>query len=224
MNNSRSLERKCWGLLQRKQVWALTWRARLLVVAMFAALAVLLFFGTHPFLALDAQVKSGVLVVEGWVPEYAITNFILHHPEYERIYTTGGPTSADRNATDPSNTYASVGYHILAQAGVPRSKLTMVPCWVKQRDRTYASDLALKQWCETNGVALTAFDIATLDVHARRSRLLAQMAFPHADVGVIPLRNEDYEPNRWWRYSEGVKEVLSEAAAYLYARFLFSPD
>ena len=43
-------------------------------------------------------------------------------------------------------------------------------------------------------------------------------------VGVIALPNVQYEADHWWRYSEGVKETLGEAIAYLYARFLFSPD
>jgi hypothetical protein len=61
-------------------------------------------------------------------------------------------------------------------------------------------------------------------VHARRSRLLFQKAFgPGIEVGVIAIRDREYNPRVWWRYSEGVKEVLSEGAAYLYARFLFYP-
>ena len=42
-------------------------------------------------------------------------------------------------------------------------------------------------------------------------------------VGIIAVPNPDYDSSRWWRYSEGVKEVVSESVAYLYARFLFHP-
>jgi len=220
----RRTRRTCFGLLQRKETWTLTWRAWLLMLAMFVGASLLVFFGIHPFLALDAQVKSGVLVVEGWVPEYALTNFIARHPEYERIYTTGGPTHTDRYSKDVSDTHASVSFQRLLKAGVPASRLVMVPCWVNRRDRTYANAAALRHWCETNTVTLDAFDVVTIGVHARRSLLLAEKAFPNAHIGVIPLLDEDYEPDKWWRYSEGVKEVLSEGAAYLYARFLFSPD
>jgi len=36
--------------------------------------------------------------------------------------------------------------------------------------------------------------------------------------------NPDYDPKYWWRYSEGVKDVTSEAVIYLHARFLFYPS
>jgi hypothetical protein len=40
---------------------------------------------------------------------------------------------------------------------------------------------------------------------------------------VIAVEDREYDPARWWRYSEGVKEVISEGAGYLYARFFFYP-
>jgi hypothetical protein len=65
----------------------------------------------------------------------------------------------------------------------------------------------------------------TIGPHARRSRLLNQKAFDsRVKIGVIALTNPEYDADHWWRYSEGVKETLSESAAYLYSRFLFSPD
>jgi hypothetical protein len=35
--------------------------------------------------------------------------------------------------------------------------------------------------------------------------------------------NPDYDASRWWRFSEGVREVLSKEVAYLYAEFLLWP-
>ena len=29
-------------------------------------------------------------------------------------------------------------------------------------------------------------------------------------VGIIAVPSPDYDPHRWWRYSEGVKDVVSE--------------
>lgn len=223
LSQSGNSDRKWFGLLRRKQAWALTWRAWLLVGLAFLGAGLFAFFGIYPFLAVDAQVRSGVLVVEGWVPEYAITNFVARHPEYSQIITIGGPTTMARGSRDVSDTYASVCHYYLARSGVAPSRLAMVPCFVNRRDRTYSSAVALREWSQTNGVPLHAFDVATMAVHARRSRLLTEKAFPHARVGVVPLLDENYDPKIWWRYSEGVKEILSEAAAYFYARFLFSP-
>ena len=38
-------------------------------------------------------------------------------------------------------------------------------------------------------------------------------------LGVIAVPDPDYDARHWWRYSEGVKDVISEGAAYLYAKF-----
>ena len=71
---------------------------------------------------------------------------------------------------------------------------------------------------------LRSFNVLTLGVHARRSRLLFRKAFgSDLPIGVIAVQNREYDPVRWWSSSEGAKEVISEGVAYLYARFFFSP-
>ena len=48
------------------------------------------------------------------------------------------------------------------------------------------------------------------------------MAFgEEVKVGVISVANPDYDPAQWWRYSEGVRQVLSESVAYVYAKVFF---
>jgi hypothetical protein len=180
----------------------------------------------HDFLAVDAPVKTSALVIEGWVPRYAVTNFVASvASEYTDIYTTGGVTLADRKSRNDADTYASVTRTRLLRAGVPGAKIHVVPSWIVKRDRTYSSALALREWCRTNNVQLKAFNVVTLGPHARRSRLLHEKAFGKGvEVGVIPLTNVEYEADHWWQYSEGVKETLSETLAYLYARFWFSLD
>jgi len=43
-------------------------------------------------------------------------------------------------------------------------------------------------------------------------------------VSTIALDDLSYDPEHWWRSSAGVRDVLSEAIGYLYARFLFRSD
>ena len=223
LENVSSSRRKWFGLLRRKESWSLTGRGWLALLVTLIGGGIIGMRSVHGFLAVNAPVHSGVLVIEGWVHEYALTNFIAR-ARYDMIYTTGGPTLTDRQSRDDSDTYASVAMKRLFKLGVPRAKVRMVPCWVSRRDRTFASAVALHEWGVSNRVEFPAFDVVTLGVHARRSRLLAQKAFPNARVGVVSVLNEDYDPEHWWRYSEGVKETLSEAMAYLYSRFLFSPE
>jgi uncharacterized SAM-binding protein YcdF (DUF218 family) len=101
----------------------------------------------------------------------------------------------------------------------------MVPSHVAGRDRTYSAALALKEWFRTNNMTVVSVNVLTEDVHARRTRLLFQEAFGKTtEIGIIAVQNPDYDPDRWWRYSEGVREILGESIAYLYANFLFHPE
>ena len=65
----------------------------------------------------------------------------------------------------------------------------------------------------------------TEDSHARRTRLLFQKALGN-DVtgGIISIPNPDYDAKHRWRYSEGVREVIGEGIAYIYAKLLFYPS
>jgi uncharacterized SAM-binding protein YcdF (DUF218 family) len=228
MNQSTSsspAKRKCLGLVRRKQVWALTWRGWLVLLLALLGGGYVLLHAAHPFLAVHAPIDTPVLVLEGWVPEYAATGYVARCSPDTMIYTVGGPTIQDRHSLDVSDTHASVGRARLVNAGFPPSRVMMVPCWDTQRDRTYSSAVALRDWSRTNHVELKAINVATFAAHARRSRLLFQKAFgPDVKVGIISLPNDSYDSRQWWRYSEGFKEIVSEGSAYLYVRFLFSPE
>jgi hypothetical protein len=181
----------------------------------------------HPFLATTHRNPDAkILVVEGWVHEYVIRTAIeeFHNGHYEKIYTTGGPITGTDGATNDFNTAASVGADLLRKAGLADEFIQMVPSHVNGRDRTYSSAVALRVWFEARHLAVPKMNVMTEDAHARRTRLLFVKAIGRAeDVGIISIPDPDYEPARWWRYSEGVRELLGETIAYIYARFLFHP-
>ena len=61
-------------------------------------------------------------------------------------------------------------------------------------------------------------------VHARRTRLLFQKALgSDIKVGIISIPPDDFPARQWYRYSAGIKDVIAESAAYLYARLFFHP-
>ena len=100
----------------------------------------------------------------------------------------------------------------------------MVPSRVMDRDRTYGSAVALRNWFRDHNMAVPGINVVTEDLHARRTRLLFQKAFgKDVQVGIIAVANVGYPANRWWRYSQGLEDVVTELAAYLYARLLFFP-
>ena len=109
--------------------------------------------------------------------------------------------------------------------GVPKEEETELFPIVAQKDRTYHAALAAKQWLAEQGMKVQSLDVATQGPHARRSRLMYEKAFGgDTKIGIIALANREYDPAHWWRSSEGVREVIGEGIAYLYARLLFHPS
>jgi uncharacterized SAM-binding protein YcdF (DUF218 family) len=215
------------GLFTRKERWGLSRRGWLTVLTTGVVTFSLFGFRIYPFLAVTHRVDANILVVEGWIHEYAIraavTEFQSNH--YQRVFTTGGPVEGTGGYINDFMTSASVGADLLRNGGVPDQSLQMVPSRVMDRDRTYGSAVALRNWFRDHNMVVSGIDVVTEGVHARRTRLLFQKALgKDVQVGIIAVANVDYPANRWWHYSEGLKDVVSEFAAYLYARLLFFPS
>jgi uncharacterized SAM-binding protein YcdF (DUF218 family) len=218
--------RAFWGLFDRRERWSLSCRGRLILVSAVLLAGVLVFQSVYPFLATTHRVDAKVLVVEGWIGEYAIRAAVkeFQSNHYERIFTTGGPVEGTGGYINDYYTSASVGADLLERNGLANGSVQMVPSRVMDRDRTYGSAVALRTWFREHNMSVSSIDVVTEDLHGRRTRLLFQKALgDKIAVGVIAIPSPDYDAKQWWRYSAGVKEVISEALAYLYARLLFYP-
>jgi hypothetical protein len=182
--------------------------------------------GIYPFLAVTERVATPYLVVEGWIGEPALKASAREFRDggYELILSTGGPVEGIGGYVNDFQTTASVGADILKQVGAPPDRVRMVPSRVMARDRTYAAAVALREWFAAEGREVRGINVVTEEAHARRTRLLYQLAFgERVDVGVISIPSADYDGRRWWVSSAGVREVFSEAVAYLYAKCVFRP-
>jgi uncharacterized SAM-binding protein YcdF (DUF218 family) len=225
--SSGESSQKLWGILTRKERWGFSWRGRLVVTLLGCSTAVLLLLNVQPFLAETHRVNANVLVVEGWIHEYAIRAAVTEFEtgRYQHVFTTGGPVTGIGHYVNDYQTSASVGADLLKNAGVPSEFVQMVPSRVMDRDRTYSSAVALREWLDEHNMPVHSINILTEDAHARRTHLLFQKALgKNVTAGIIAVPNPDYDARRWWRYSEGVKDISSEAFAYVYARFFFHPS
>src|SRR6266550_8179079 len=224
MKSSAVISKKFCGTLTRRERWGLSQSGWLLSAAIVLAALFLIVLDVYPFLAVTHRVDTNVLVVEGWMHEYAIRAAVeeFRSKSYQRAFTTGGPVEGAGGYINDYNTAASVGADLLRKNGLPNESLQMVPSRVMDRDRTYASAVALRTWFREHNLTVRGVNVLTEDVHARRTCLLFQKALGHnVAVGVISVPNPDYDANHWWRYSEGVKDVVAENVAYIYARLLF---
>jgi uncharacterized SAM-binding protein YcdF (DUF218 family) len=210
---------KFWGTITRRERWGLSLRGWSLVAVVVLFAAFLFLWRVYPFLAVTHRVDTNVLVVEGWIHEYAIRAAVEEFREgsYQRVFTTGGPVEGTGGYINDYNTSASVGAELLKKYGVPNQSLQMVPSRVMDRDRTYASAVALRNWFRGHNMPVHSINVVTENVHARRTRLLFQGALGNdATVGIIAVPNPDYDPEHWWHYSEGIKDVFNETLAYIY--------
>jgi uncharacterized SAM-binding protein YcdF (DUF218 family) len=217
---------KLWGVLVRKERWGLSWRGRVVMTLAVLLAGWRLVLGIHPFLAVTHRVNANVLVVEGWTHYYgvdaAVKEFKTGH--YERILTTGGPEEGMGTSSAIYDTEAWQSAELLEKAGISTNEIQAVPSRFVGRDRTYNSAVTLRNWINEHNASVTKITVLTEDAHARRTWLLFQEALgPGVEVGIISVPDPDYDASHWWRSSDGVREVLDEGIAYIYAKFFFWP-
>jgi len=214
-----------WGLLRRRTCWWPTLRGWLLLFIPSAALLVFGFRNAAAFLAVNDPVPDGVLVMEGWSPDYAMATAMseVKQNPHHKLYVIGGPLPQGMPLSE-YKTEAEIGAAILLRMGMSQDTVQAVPAPYERRDRTYAAAMALRSWFRQRGDVPKAINLISVGAHARRSRLLFEKAFGSGTrVGVLNIADRAYDPRHWWRSSQGVRSVLDEMIAYGYARFLFFP-
>jgi len=182
-------------------------------------------YAAYPFLAVTHRVNADTLVVEGWVHQYVIRTAVKEFEagHYARLFTTGGPVAGMGGYTNDYNTSATQAAAQLQAEGLAANLIQAVPARASDRDRTYSAARALEDWFGEHHSSVRAINVLTQDVHARRTRLLFERALgDRTSVGIIAVANPDYDAKHWWRHSEGVRDVISEGIAYLYAKFVFA--
>lgn len=211
------------GFLCRRECVLPTWRAWLLVLLLCAAGLIPALRGAYSFLAISDPVPGGLLVVEGWGNDAflsaSIEEFRKNH--YDGLFVTGGPIDKGLFFTEHKS-YADISAETLEKMGFDPKFLHAVPAQAVRQDRTYASAMALKTWMREHGLTADKINVMTMGEHARRTRLLFEKAFGKGvRVGIMSVDEETFDPQEWWRSSQGFRTVTGEIIAYFYARFLF---
>ena len=208
-------------LIQRQEIWMLTIQGWIVTFLCAAALFILGITHVQPFLAVT-PINADVLVVEGWMPDDALKQAFKEFKSgaYRQIITTGTPVEKGSFLTEYKN-YAELAAASLKKLGLSPEKVIAVPTPAKIKDRTYAAAVTLRQWLSKTNPLLESVNLYTYDVHTRRSWLLFKKALaPKVKVGAIAAKTQDYNPKSWWKSSAGVRTVLDEFIAYLYAQFV----
>jgi len=195
--------------------------ATLLIIAVFIGLTANL----YPFLAPDEPPHEGLLVVEGWIHDFALDEAVRMYKagNYSKIICTGVPIETG-SYIQPFKSYPEMTTARLLEMGIDRSEIITAISEETKKDRTYVAATALRQYIMAYNITETNVHLVTTGPHGRRSRLLFQKALgKDYRVGVTCLDDFGYDPDRWYAYSDGVRKVLSELIAYTYARLFFYP-
>ena len=191
----------------------------------FSSVLVTIILFIHPFLAPIKPVGGDILVVEGWLPDYALEKAKerFQRGGYQLLVTTGGKIGRGYHLSE-YKTWAELAASILKNLNFPEDKIIAVPAQKNfKKDRTYYSILAVQRRLYEEGFNEASIDMVSLGVHARRSWFLYKKVFSSVNVGIVAISPNEYDTSRWWLSSAGVRNVISESIAYLYARFIFNP-
>jgi hypothetical protein len=209
-------------LIERKEIWLPTAEGWLIAVIFFFALISLVITQIHGFLAPNAPIKAEVLVVEGWMQDYGIKSAMTEFEKggYQKLIISGLPLEKGYYLSHYKTT-GELSAATLIKLGFDPDKLVTITGEKVIRNRTASSAQAIRQWIAQSDLNIKSINLYSHDVHARRSWLIYKQALaPKIQVGIIAVKPLEYDPNRWWMSSSGVRPIISEMIAYLYARFV----
>jgi len=204
--------------LRKRTVWLPTWRGWLFLLASGGLLLLALFKTAHPFLAITRPVPANVLVIEGWLPDHALRAAATEFGErsYDCVVTVGGPLPRG-DILAGHKSYATVSARTLLKLDVPPDKLLEAPAAPTFRNRTFEAAKAAKVKLAQAGIRIRGLNVVSGGPHARRTRMVYRRVFgDEIPVGVISIASEEYDPQHWWRSSEGIKETFGEGLGWAY--------
>jgi hypothetical protein len=196
-------------------------------LAMSAAVAMaicLITMNCNAFLTVNKPIDAKVMVVEGWLPDYALSQAAkeFRTKRYSSLFSTGIRIDKGDYFLQ-EKTWADMGASSMRHLGLDSASVIAVPASEVKVDRTYASACALKRWIDSAGPGISRLNLVSLGPHSRRSQLLFQKALGEkAVVGIISIPDETYDPHNWWKTSNGFKSTIDEAVSYCYTKLVFS--
>ncbi len=202
-----------------------TWLGWLLMILLIGGVIWAGTVNLYGFLAPDASPKNGIMVVEGWIHDFALDEAVLAYRagDYTQIACTGVPIETG-SYIQQFKSYPEMTAARLKKLGIPESEIIVAIADETKKDRTYLAATALREAIITYNLQETNLHLITTGPHGRRSRLLFQKALgKNYRIGVTCLDESTYNPDTWYSCSEGVRSVIGELIAYTYAKFFFHP-
>ena len=177
----------------------------------------------YTFLSLNQPNDAQIMAIEGWLPDYAleIASKEIEKGMYNLIITLGPPIKTGQFLIEYKD-FANLSRLTLEKI-TGRKDIIPISVPAIEKNRTFQSALALKNWLKNNSVPYKSINLVTLDVHARRSLYLFKKALgKDYRIGVIAIDDIYYDGNRWWASSYGVEKIITETIAFIYSKIFFN--
>lgn len=212
-------------LIKRKECWTLTWVGWISLIVFLGLIQLLFLFNIHPFLSPTKPVKADILIADNCLSDYGLKSLSneFRSKNYKLIICAGVPFSLGSYLAEYKSG-AELFAATLKKIGVNGEVIISVPSKPVEKDRTFASAVAVKNWLDQNNIRPRGINVFSAGTHSRRSWILYKKAFDkQIPVGIIASENLDYDSKRWWRTSIGVRTVIFETIAYIYVKLFFHP-
>ncbi len=181
---------------------------------------------TYKFLFLREPIKTSTMVLEGWVPTYALLDALEYYEEnnYKNLIVTGIPITQYEYASDFKYT-SQATILALKHFGFSDTIYEAANPTNIYKDRTYCTALQTKEIFAQHPEWGKSFNVYSMGVHSRRSLLLFKKAYPNNfEIGIISHSDRAFIGEEWWKSSIGFRNVSNELLALTYSKFFFHPN
>lgn len=214
-------------LASKRERWGLTGLGWLVVIIFFAVGIWLTGRNIVPFLSKEETIAARVMVLEGYVPDYAFGEIIriFEEDHYELLIATG--TVYDQGFyISGINSSAELIGKSLKNIGFDTTKMAIVPASSDiYRDRTFYTGQAVKTYLQKYHPEVNSINLVSVGVHARRSHYLYKLAVGNdIEVGNIVIPDRKFDEKYWYKSSVGFRTVIFETIGYLYIKMIFAPE
>lgn len=210
---------------KKKECTVLTWPGKIIIISVITVITLFIFIKLPIFLSYNNPINGKYLVLDGIMPDYSIQTAIeiFNNQNYTTVVATGSKLESGYFISE-KKTMAELTYATFIELGFDSAKIIVIPEGDILKDRTYTSALSLKKYFDKHHISGADIDVLALGCHARRSRILFQLALgENFKVGIISVPDNSYDINKWWKTSKGVRTVIGETIAYIYAKIFFYP-
>lgn len=97
---------------------------------------------------------------------------------------------------------------VLLKSGVPRDSIICEDRSAHTRDNAFMSRKSTNE----KGLIIKKGMICCKSFHARRCLMLYQLAFPEAEIAVVPVDCDGITRDNWYKHEYGIDRVLGELA------------